>query len=264
MNLVDRMKKKYDNKTMSDTNSIKEEIKVQNSKAAKLPPKQRAKHFWYYYRIPFFVFLGVLAFATYMILHYTVFAPKPYAFSAYALNTTYAVNDITNNNETDLDRFLDGFCKYMNFDLSKTRVEINTALTINPTSGDNLTLANDMNLIATGQAGDVDVLIGSPELVEYYIPNGFYKEPLSNCLPADFYEYLSENHLIYYYTDPKDGQKYELGIRIKDAARMEETGLYTGTDIKYPVASIVTAYSPRVDTAVAFFEYLFDYPNCAK
>ena len=56
---------------------------------------------------------------------------------------------------------------------------------------------------------------------------------------------------------------YFLHQAAKDAARMKDTGLYQDTDIKEPIAAIVTAHSPRIDTAVAFLEYLFDYPACA-
>ena len=245
-----------------ETNSVSEEIRYQNSKAAKLPFKEKMKHFWYYYKIPFFVVLGVLAFAVYLILHYTVFAPKPYAFSAYALHSSY-VKDITSDEETQMDRFLSDFNKYMNFDLTQTRSEINTEMTINPSSGDNISLAYDMNLTASAQAGDVDLITGSAELIDCYVPSGFYQDTIDKYLPVDFYEYLKANDLLYSYTDPTDSAKYEIGIYIKDAARMKDTGLYQDTDIKEPIAAIVTAHSPRIDTAVAFLEYLFDYPACA-
>lgn len=246
-----------------ETNSVKEEIKFQNAKASRLPFKQKIRHFWYYYKVPFFVFLGVLAFAAYLILHYTVFAPKPYAFVAYALNSAY-VKDITSDDETDLDRFLNGFNEYMHFDLTKTQSVINTDMTIDPGSTDNLVLAYDMNLTAAGQAGDADLLIGSGELIDYYIPAGFYQDTIDHYLPEDFYRYLKENDLIYSYVDPTDSKSYEVGVYIGSAKRMKETGLYEGTNIDAPVASVITAHSPRIDVAVEFLKYLFDYPNCAE
>ena len=248
---------------MSDTNSIREEVAKQNAKAAKLPAKQKFKHFWYYYKIPFFVTLGILAFVTYLILHFTLLSPKPYSFSAYALNSAY-VKEITSNEETKMDRFFAEFTALQNFDLKKTRAVFDTNLTIDPTSGDNLTLANDLNLIANGQAGDVDLIMGSADLINYYVPNGFYKETIDHYLPADFYEFLSANDMVYSYVDQTDGKKYEIGIFVKDAARMKDTGLYDGTDITEPVAAIVSSYSPRIDTSVAFLEYLFDYPKCLE
>ena len=100
-------------------------------------------------------------------------------------------------------------------------------------------------------------------VIDYYVPNGFYSETLDHYLPADFYEYLLERDLIYYYTDPTDGTKYAIGIYTRDAKRMAETGLYEGTDID-PVVAIVSYFTPRIDTAVDFIEFLFDYPNCLE
>ena len=246
-----------------EANSVREEIKHQNEKAAKLPFKKKMEHFWYYYKVPVFVLIGILAFATYLILHFTVFAPKPYAFSAYAINSAY-VKDITTEEENDLDRFLDGFNQQMNFDLTKTRSEINAEITISPGSTDNLALAYDMNLTAAGLDGDIDILIGSGDIIDYYVPGDFYQDTIDHYLPADFYEYLKSNDLIYSYHNETDGKDYEVGIFIAGAKRMPETGLYEGTNIDAPVAAICTAHSPRIDTAVAFLEYLFDFPACAE
>lgn len=252
----------YEEPVTFQADSVREEIKLQNAKAAKLPFKQRVSHFWSYYKVPFFIMLAVGAFAAYLVLHYTLLAPKPYSFSAYALNSAY-VKDITSDDERAIDRFLQEFAEKEGLNLKETRAEINCELTVNPGSGDNLDLANDVNITATGQAGEIDLLFGSGELIDYYVPGGFYSETIDHYLPADFYEYLSERNLIYYYKDPADGTEYAVGVCLRDAKRMPETGLYEGTDID-PVVAIVSYYTPRMDTAVDFIEYLFDYPNCLE
>lgn len=243
-----------------EANSVKDIIKTQNAKAAGLPFKKRAEHFWYYYKVPVFVTLGILAFAAYLVLHYTVFKPKPYAFIGYALNS-YNVKDITSDEELPVDIFLSGFSEYEHFDLNKNRAEINTDFTINPERADNIDIALDANLVASGQAGDVDVLMGPENLIDYYIPSGFYADTIDTYLPEDFYRYLSERNLIYYYTD-ENGVKYAIGIYCDSAARMDETGLYPEETGIRPVISIVSSFTPRLDTSVDFIEYLFDYPAC--
>ena len=245
-----------------EANSVRDVVRTQNAKVANRPFKEKMAHFWYYYKVPFFVILGILAFAGYLVLHYTVFKPKPYAFIAYALNSYY-VKDITSDEVKKSDLFLDDFCKYENLDLEKNRAEINTDFTIDPEKAGNLDLALDMNLTAAGQDGEADILMGPANLIDYYVPSGFYADTLDHYLTEDFYNYLLGNDLIYYYTD-EAGVKYAIGIYAGDAARMEDTGLYpeaTGID---PVVAIVSSYTPRMDTAVDFIEYLFDYPACAE
>ena len=243
-----------------EANSVKDIIRTQNAKAANLPFKKRMEHFWTYYKVPFFVILGILIFAGYLVLHYTVFKPKPYAFSAYALNSFY-VSEVTSSEEKPVDLFLADFCKKEQFDLTKTQAEINTDYAIDPEKAGNLDVALDLNLTATGLDGDVDILLGPSHLIDYYVPNGFYADTIDHYLPEDFYQYLLENDLIYYYTDDA-GEKYAIGIYAGDAARMAETGLYPESLGINPVVAIVSSYSPRLDTASDFIEYLFDYPAC--
>ena len=125
----------------------------------------------------------------------------------------------------------------------------------------NLDVESALNLTATGMDGDVDILLGPSHLIDYYVPSGFYADTINHYLPEDFYQYLLENDLIYYYTDDA-GEKYAIGIYAGDAARMAETGLYPESLGINPVVAIVSSYSPRLDTAADFIEYLFDYPAC--
>ena len=253
----------YENPVTFQAETVREEIRLQNEKAKKLPFKKRLEHFWLYYRLPLFIMLGVGAFATYLILHYTLLAPKPYSFSAYAINSAYVKNVATDNKEVPADRLIREFAEKEGFDLKKTRAEINYELTVEPGSTSDLSLANDINITATGQAKEIDILFGSGQIIDYYVPSGFYSGTIDEYLPADFYEYLSARDLIYYYVDQSDGKKYAVGIYVRDAKRMKESGLYDGTDVD-PVVAIVSYYSPRVDAAVDFIEYLFDYPNCLE
>ena len=242
-----------------EADSVKEEIRIQIAKVAKLPFKQKIRHFWYYYKIHFFVALGLLAFIVYLVLHFTVFAPKPYSFCAYAINSSYIV-DITSAGETEKDRFLREFVEYEGLDTEKHQVELNTDMSIEPGSGNNLDIALDYNFTAAATDGDVDILMGPGEIIDFYVPNGFYHDTIDHYLPSDFAEYLAQRDLYYYYVD-ENGDSYAVGVYFKDAARAEESGLYRDQEVK-PVVAIVSNYSPRMDVAVDFIEYMFDYPAC--
>ena len=243
--------------TKSDANSVKEEIKEQKAKVAEMPFKKRLQHFWYYYKIPVFIVIGLIALGVYLFLHYTFFAEKPYALSVYALNSSYAAT-FKEEERKPLNDFMNAFAAAEGIDLKSYTIYVDTGTVINMETKNTFDLATDMNVVSNGQNHNVDLIMGSPELVDYYVPNEFYDGTIDNHLPADFYEYLLENDCIYYFTD-NDGSKYAMGIYLRKAPRFAETGLYD-EDIPFePVAAPVSAYSLRMDTVVDFLEYLFDY-----
>ena len=245
--------------TKSDANSVKEEIKEQKAKVAEMPFKKRMQHFWYYYKVPFFIVLGLIALSVYLFLHYTFFAEKPRALSIYALNSSYAAT-FTEEEKAPLTDFMNAFASAEGIDLKKYSVYVDTGTVINTETKNTFDLATDMNVVSNGENHNIDLIMGSPELVDYYVPNDFYDGTIDNHLPADFYEYLLENDCIYYFTD-SDGSKYAMGIYLRKAPKFAETGLYT-EDIPFePVAAPVSAYSLRMDTVVDFLEYLFEYKN---
>ena len=241
----------------SDANSVREEIKEQNAKVAEMPFKKRMQHFWYYYKIPFFIILGLIALGVYLFLHYTFFAEKPHALSVYALNSSYAAT-FTEEEKAPLNDFMNTFAQAEGIDLKKYSVYVDTGTVINMETKNTFDLATDMNVVSNGENHNIDLIMGSPELVDYYVPNDFYDGTIDNHLPADFYEYLLESDCIYYYTDA-DGSKYAMGIYLRKAPRFAETGLYD-EDIPFePVAALVSNYTLHKDTAVDFLEYLFDF-----
>ena len=241
----------------SDTESVREEIREQKAKVASMSSKKKWEHFWYYYKIPFFIVIALIALSVYLFLHYTFFAEKPAALSIYALNSSYALS-LNDEDKKPLDDFMNEFAVAEGIDLKKNSLPVNTGTVISTDSKNTFDLATDMNVVSNGQNHNIDLLMGSPELVDYYVPNEFYDGTIDNHLPADFYEYLLENDCIYYFTDT-DGSKYAMGIYLRKAPRFAETGLYD-EDIPFePVVALVSNYTLRKDAAVDFLEYLFDY-----
>ncbi|MBR3039743.1 MAG: hypothetical protein IKI20_03685 [Lachnospiraceae bacterium] len=242
--------------------AIKDAVKEQREKYSDMPFKKKMKNFWFYHKIHFFIALAVLGVIIYLVLHFTVFRAKKLAFSVYAINCYY-VKDVLMDAETPAEEFARKFAEYENIDLNTYRIDFNHDITIDLERADTLDLANDSNLIVTAESHELDVIMGSGELVETYTKNAFYAGDLADYMPADFYQFLKENDYLYYYTDKND-EVYAIGVYLKDAKRMDEINLYpeeTGID---PVAGIVTSYSTRIDVAVDFLEYLFDYPACAE
>ncbi len=243
--------------TNSESGTVREEIRNQKAKVAKMPFKKRLQHFWYYYKIPVFILIGLIAFGVYLFLHYTYFADKPPVLSVYALNSSYAAS-FSEDEKKALNNFIAAFAEKEGIDLKSSPILINTGIVINTQTKNTFDLATDMNVVSNGENHNVDLIMGSPELVDYYVPNEFYDGTVDNHLPADFYEYLKENDCIYYFTDD-DGNKYAMGVYLRKAPRFAETGLYNAEIPFEPVAAPVSAYSLHMDMVVDFLEYLYDF-----
>ena len=234
--------------------SIREEIKEQNQKAfQEMDAKAKWKHFWHYYKIHTFIALFVICFIIYMILHYTIWKPLPYGFAAYALDSNYYVS----KDEDALNAFLDGFAQREGINTEDYQLFFDVSCSVDPQSTETLDMAIDMKLVTAGEHGDMDVLIGSPEQIDFYDINGFYQTPFETMLPEDLYKELDEQGLIYYYENEEQELRYPVGVYIKDAPRIKALNLYP--EDAEPVLAIVS-YSPRIETAVAFIEYIFETP----
>ncbi len=232
--------------------SIRDEIREQNQKVMEeRSGKEKLKHFWHYYKVQVCVGAVILAFITYLVLHYTVFRPLPYAFAGYALNTNYYVA----NNYDAIDKFTEEFALHENIDTEEYQIFFDVSNAISTDSTHDFNIAIDMKLSKAGEHGDMDVLIGTAEQIEMYEINGFYRPPLNQILPEDLYAELDEKELILYFQPEEYGKDYPIGIYIGDAPKIQDLGLYP--EDAEPVLGIISL-SPRTEMAVKFVEYIFE------
>ena len=245
----------YDYKIREDTIvAIRDEIKEQNQKVLEeRSNSEKLKHFWHYYKVHVCVGAVILAFITYLVLHYTVFRPLPYAFIGYALDSNYCIAD----NTDAVDAFMQDFAAHEEINTEEYQAYFDVSNSLDTNSTHDYNIAIDMKLSKAGAHGDMDVLIGSVEQIEMYEINGFYRPPLKEILPEAFFQELDEQGLIHYFKPDEYGTDYPIGIYIKDAPRIQELELYP--EDAEPVLAIVSL-SPRTEMAVSFVEYIFETP----
>lgn len=230
--------------------SIKEEAKVQKEKIKALPFKKKMENIWYHYKAQIIIGVCVLLALGYVLKSCVFDRPMPYAFSAMALNSTYYLMD----EQEPVDKLMAGFAEKQGFDLTTTQNTMTTSNFIDLDTNDTLTLATDMKIIAEAEHGELDVLIGTPALLDFYVINNFYR-PLNEQISEETYKTLEEAGLIYYYHDERDNSETPMAIYIQDFPRIKESGLYPeGVDV---VLGIVQ-YSPRQDVARAFVDYIME------
>lgn len=240
-----------------ESNSIYDEIKEQDASVRNRSFKERMAHFWRYYKVHTLVAVAAIAIITYLVLKFTVFKPLPIGISVYALNSNYY--DLLESNTEDADNFIADFAEKEGINTEENRVIFNVETRVSQYTGDNLSMAVDMNLVASGEQGKIDILIAPPSLIEYYIENGFYEDNLKELLSPEIYSYAEENDLIYYYEEEATGNKYALGLKVADAPKFKEINLYNKED--EPVLAFVSAYSTRTDVASDFVDYIFEINN---
>ncbi len=234
--------------------SIREEIREENKKNFKeMPFDKKVKHFWHYYKIHTIVAIGLIAFATYIILLQTVLKPLPYGFAAYAFSSNYYLSE----DLTPVDTFINDFATKAGIDTEKYRVVLDTANAVNPDSTDMLDMAVDMNIVNAGQKGEIDVLIGSQAQIDFYVINGFYGDTLDILFDEEMFAELDEAGLIYYYYDEESDKEYPIGVYVTDAPRLKDLGLYS-EDTEAILA--IVSLSERTATSVEFVKYIFETP----
>ena len=234
--------------------SIRDEIRAENRKNFKeMPFDKKVKHFWHYYKIHTIVAIALIAFVVYFILLQTVLAPKPFGFCAYALSSNYyLLEDLT-----PIDTFINDFATDRGINTEEYQVVFDVSNAVNPDSTDMLDMAVDMNIVHAGEEGNLDVLIGTKEQIDFYVINGFYSKTLDTLFSEERFRELDEAGLIYYYYDEESDKEYPIGVYVTDAPRLTDLGLYNeDTEV---ILGIV-GFSERTDTAVEFVEYIFETP----
>lgn len=234
--------------------SIRDEIRAENRKNFKeMPFDKKMAHFWHYYKVHTIVTIGLIAFVIYFIMLQTVLAPKPFGFCAYALSSNYyMLEDLA-----PINTFINEFAAKQGINTEEYQVVFDVSNAVDPGSTDMLDMAIDMNIVHDGEEGNLDVLIGSSEQIDFYVVNGFYSQTLDTLFSEEMFTELDEAGLIYYYYDEDSDQEYPIGVYVSDAPRFVELGLY---DEDREVILAIVGFSERTDTAVEFVDYIFETP----
>lgn len=234
--------------------SIREEIREENKKNFKeMSFSQKAKHFWHYYKIHVAVAAVIIAFIVYLILRATAFKPLPYGFAGYALTSNYYLAQDT----SAVDAFINDFAVKEGINTEEYQIMFDVSNAMDPNSTDTLDMAVDLKLVTAGQDGELDVLLGTSEQIDFYVINGFYDVALDQLMPQDMFEEYDEAGLIYYYYDETTEETYPIGVYVSDAPRLKELELYN-EDAEIILG--VVCLSERTDTAIDFIRYIYETP----
>ncbi len=229
---------------LDDSASIyqKREEKTDRAKWKELKGfKEKWEHFRAYYLLKTFIWACVLAFIGYAV--YEVVTPGKERVLYVTFLDAVVLNDEMENLRT-------GFGEYISFDEDKQELLFdNTAMvstTGDPTSAQKFT--------AHAFVGEIDIIVARESLLKQYA--GHYLLPLSEQLPADLYEELTE---LFCYARPQDeegnfGEEQPYGIIISDL--IEQNPYF-----EEPIALAICGNSQRSENAEEFVRYLLERKN---
>ena len=226
---------------MSKLFGMKEEMKEQREKLNGQPFSAKLSYFWYYYKVHCFVAIAVIIMLV-MGISDIIENSKPTALCGFFLNA-----GLTQDAGISL---ADDFASYAGIDSDKTPLNLDTSLTVNYDTLDQLSIAIAQKIIATAQSEELDFIVGDSDVVDYYAADGFTTD-LSEILPADLFDQLSDS---LYYTTLEDGTSVPIGISLENCKKLTCLGFYPDTTGYL----FIVNNSKRMDATVIFLEYLFN------
>lgn len=228
------------NENRDNNMSLQDEIREQNAKMKGQPFSVKFSYFKEYY-LKATIIITVVIIALISLIVSIVTGPQDTAFACYFINHA--------NPSADTDTLLDDFIAQTDIDTKKYDVCLDTSVYYTPDNKDPYSYISYEKIMAIVGAGDLDVIVGDEETIEYYAYGGCFTD-ITPMLPDDLMNQFQDK--LYYYTTD-DGESVPIGIYINDSKQLAERGYYTDT----PAVFCIIANSDRVNYAIDFLRFLY-------
>ena len=225
---------------MRDTNSLRDEIRLEQNKLKDQPFSKKMEYFWYYYKIH--IIIIVLLACMFGSILDGILSQKETVLSIAYINAFPNVED---------EEFIQEFEIYLGLNQKKQQVILDSTYYIDETSASPYATTYSQKFSTNAMAGKLDVVLADVAHFDYYGNHGFFQD-LSNLLSADALEKYADN--LYYVDLPGDEspKKVPIGIKINNAVKISQTSSYPNTDAYF---GFVTG-SQRKEIALAYLQYL--------
>lgn len=238
--------------------SVAEEIKHQRAKFADLDFKHKLEYISDYYKwkiiIGIIVAIGIAVFIRDFRENM-----RPDYLTVEFLNSYFSL-DADNPIRND-------YASQYNVDLETYHLNINTDISLEKDSMDTMNIANQQKLIAMYTSQDIDVVIGTVDIMEGPANCDCYGN-LDEILPKDLIDELKDRDYEFYYFDPSkdeieddgDVTPYFAGIYLDNCSYLNNIGEFGA----YPVATkpeerpifTIAVNSQNTEHAIEFLRFL--------
>ncbi len=200
--------------------------------------KAKWDHFRAYYLLKTFIWVCVIAFAGYAV--YEIFGPEKERLLYVSMLDAVVL-------ETEMKELQAGYEAYVSMDEEQQDVYFDNTTMVSNTAD----AASAQKFTVHAFAGDIDIIIAKESVLKQYA--GVYLRPLSDQLPADLYDELTDR---FCYARPQDeegnwGEEEPYGIYVEGL--IEENPLY-----KEPLALAICGNTKRGKNAEEFVRFLLE------
>ena len=225
---------------MKNTDSLKDEIRMQHEKMSQESFSKKLEYFWDYYKIHVMVTV-FLACMFGSILH-TIVSQKETLLSIALINAFP-------NTEDEL--LMEDFETYLGLNRKKQQVLIDSTYYLDDDSTSPYATTYSQKFSTNAMAGKLDVVLADSHNFEFYGNQGFFQD-LSLILSKEMLDRYQDS--LYYVDHPYDetSNLVPIGIQINSAPKIGEFACYPGAEAYY---GIVTD-TERIDYAISYLEYI--------
>ena len=225
---------------MKNTDSLKDEIRMQHEKMSQESFSKKLEYFWDYYKIHVMVTV-FLACMFGSILH-TIVSQKETLLSIALINAFP-------NTEDEL--LMEDFETYLGLNRKKQQVLIDSTYYLDDDSTSPYATTYSQKFSTNAMAGKLDVVLADSHNFEFYGNQGFFQD-LTLILSKEMLDRYQDS--LYYVDHPYDetSNLVPIGIQINSAPKIGEFACYPGAEAYY---GIVTD-TERIDYAISYLEYI--------
>lgn len=225
---------------MQNTNSLRDEIRLQHDKLKDQPFSQKLDYFWDYYKVHcIIVFLSACLFGS--ILH-GILSQKETVLSIALINAFPNVED---------EILMADFENWLGLNTSKQQVLLDSSYYINDDSTSPYADTYEQKFSTNAMAGQLDVVLADRDKFDFYGNQGFFRDLTALLSQEEFQQHQDD----FYYVDlPNDNsdEKVPVGIKISDVDRICQTSCYPNTDAYFGIVS----GTGRTEAALLYLGYL--------
>lgn len=230
--------------TPYEDKTIKDSIKEERTKLKDMAFKDKIWYIWEYYKFPI---LGAVI-GVFLI---TSIGSAIYGNRFETALSCIILNSRIDGGEDTLFEYIDqDFRQYMGIPEDvKIELDATMNLSFEDSSMNEFTYAQLAKIGAMVSSRELDVMIGTPDIIDHYGALGGY-EDLEKLLPAEVYQVVKAD--LYTVKNQENGQEIACGLLLENTDFAKNTGLI----LDKPVLGIVSS-STHTDTAVGLIRFLY-------
>ena len=247
---------------------VMDEFKAEREAIKQKSLKEKLSYFFDYYKWHTVAVVAILVAAVSLFIHLVNL--KDCALYVCLLNAS--AFDQT-------DKYIQQFEEYAGIDRSEYEATFDTSMYIEIGGRDTITVTSFQKMTVYTAAGDLDVIIATPEIIEYYVGQGIFydlrqllsPEQITLYEPYFFYvdqvvlnaiQEANDRNETYdaVFSDPRQPEAMEnpvpVGIVLDDCQRLKESVLFGDEEL---VLSVIIN-SSNVETALKFIDFVMQEP----